>query len=109
MKALGRTLRPFVIYTVEFACKWSSQVRSRNMAGRLGEGLDHLPLALVDPRGTKIVLKCKEYSLEGGSPPSSPVSSGSLGLSTLNVCDVRDIPIVSAILAHRQPFGFLTA
>ena len=31
VKALGRTLGLFVIYTVEFACKWSSQVRSMDL------------------------------------------------------------------------------
>ena len=35
-KPPGRTVRPFVLYTVELACKWSSE--SMNLGWRLGEG-----------------------------------------------------------------------
>ena len=35
-KAPGRTVSPFVLYTIELACKWSSE--SMNLGWRLGEG-----------------------------------------------------------------------
>ena len=53
--------------------------------------------ALVDPRGTKITLQCKEYSPEGVPPPSSPVSGSAVGVSTPNALEVRDVDDLSAI------------
>ena len=59
---------------------------------RTNSNPNHDNLTPAHPQGH---LKCKEYSLQGVSPPSSPVSCGVMGVSTPNARDPRIIAILS--------------
>ena len=64
----------------------------------------------ADPQDTKIPLNFKEFSPEGVSPPSlpvsSPVSGRAVGMSTQMLEKFEISPFCPAILAHSRPFGF---
>jgi hypothetical protein len=63
--------------------------------------VNHDSLLPPIPWGTKAILKCKEYSLNGASPPSSPVRSV-MGVPTPYA---RDIAVCPAEVARSLSSG----